>query len=893
MEEAVAGTGTVAPVLGIESIDDAIDVDDLVDTVDPIGAASDPRTPTTVEVPTSIDCNPNKSPRDKNIKDMKNKENAFDNGYDSDGEMGPFNNRTDKEGQQLFNEDDDDGVGFVAERLIGDTVDDAIEDTDTIEDDTDTAVHIPIDSDTLNKLTLVQLRLELKLRQQPTSGVKFKLKDRLIKALDKKLPKYTEDYLVKKKAADTEAKKKNSIGGLSSFSKTAFWKELKPNEAVVEEPANPTFKIQRVYAPTVPEEDAAHVPVKHDFDHRFDVPTFSGKTTAYVLTEPRGRNKPRRMKYNRNNEPVTKEVTRTCAVVNPVFIKEYNLSKKTKPHEFANIFLPFKSDKVKTGPGSFSFEKMMKWTALKAAFADAGHSYYKGEYVPFSIDQIRKHSCAFYIFHGLSPSPRAEYKFNHQRNDPVNGNDFVYKSFGPNAFRKHKMVKAFLSLQDPGLPVPARDVDPNWKIRPLLDWMNFIGPKAVLLGECSSVDEMTIGFQGSHKDKRRITYKAEGDGFQCDALCQEGYCYQHYFRNDPAPKQYLKLGLSPLHARVMWLFDSLHDLHHQIGMDNLYNSAAFCRAAYLHSMKVLCHGVVRKGGRGAPKCIIQEEVTDRKKQILVRGTVKAAHLQGDDVVKCLVASSVYDTKPVHYLSMVSVVLEWVAVEKKVYNVDTQKTEFIRFLRLNVIHKYNHTMGHVDVADQLRGSYRIDIYVRNRKWWWAIMFWAFGTLLTNAYVVYIKVNVAEGVEKKHLLSHYDFRKEIALNWLDSSYEPRTHRIKEAPTKKTGLSSMFSSPSSVSTITTASSLRATYCNDSSLAENGALNCRLDTTLPHLPSRKTGTKSQCALHRWTGNRMEAGILYCRSCNIHLCIDCYEIFHTESNLVAKKKELTIKYNR
>jgi hypothetical protein len=77
---------------------------------------------------------------------------------------------------------------------------------------------------------------------------------------------------------------------LSSFSKTAFRKELKPNQAVVEEPANPTFKIQRVHAPTIPEEDAAHVPVKHDFDHRFDVPPFAGKTTAYVLTEPRGRN---------------------------------------------------------------------------------------------------------------------------------------------------------------------------------------------------------------------------------------------------------------------------------------------------------------------------------------------------------------------------------------------------------------------------------------------------------------------------------------------------------------------------------------------------------------------------------------------------------------------------
>jgi hypothetical protein len=89
------------------------------------------------------------------------------------------------------------------------------------------------------------------------------------------------------------------------------------------------------------------------------------------------------MRYNKNNEPVTKVVTRTCSVINPAFIKEHNFSKRTKPHEFANIFL---KNRTKTGPGSFSFEKMMNWTHTKAIYADAGNSYYKGEYVPFSID---------------------------------------------------------------------------------------------------------------------------------------------------------------------------------------------------------------------------------------------------------------------------------------------------------------------------------------------------------------------------------------------------------------------------------------------------------------------------------------------------------------------------
>jgi hypothetical protein len=227
MEEAVGGTSTVAPVEGIKS------VIDIADSIDPIG---DPSTPSTVvDVPTSITCNPNRSPRDKSIKDMKNKEDAFEQGYDSDGEMGPFYNRTDKEGQQIFNEDDDDGVGFVAERGIddeGDVVADADADADADDIEEEVYHHVPIDSDRLNKMNLVELKIELKLRQQLLSGAKFKLKERLIKALDKKVPKYTEESLAKKKAVAAEAKKKNPTQGLSSFSKTAFWKELKPNQAV-------------------------------------------------------------------------------------------------------------------------------------------------------------------------------------------------------------------------------------------------------------------------------------------------------------------------------------------------------------------------------------------------------------------------------------------------------------------------------------------------------------------------------------------------------------------------------------------------------------------------------------------------------------------------------------
>eukprot|EP00957_Ditylum_brightwellii_P149143 11357731-Ditylum_brightwellii.AAC.1 len=98
-------------------------------------------------------------------------------------------------------------------------------------------------------------------------------------------------------------------------------------------------------------------------------------------------------------------------------------------------------------------------------------------------------------------------------------------------------------------------------------------------------------FKGKHRDKRKITYKAGGDGFQAD--------------------EFLK-----------------HE-HHQYAMDNLYNSASFYRAAYNHEKKVLCHGVTRKGGRGIPDCVQQEDQKSAADQRLACGTVKVAVLEGD------------------------------------------------------------------------------------------------------------------------------------------------------------------------------------------------------------------------------------------------------------------------
>ena len=119
---------------------------------------------------------------------------------------------------------------------------------------------------------------------------------------------------------------------------------------------------------------------------------------------------------------------------------------------------------------------------------------------------------------------------------------------------------------------------------------------------------------------------------------------------------------------------------------------------------------------GLPSYVLQEEKTIKKDQMQVCGTVKVAILKGDSNCPDLVATSVYDTKPVHFLSMSCSSIRWIIKSRLVYCVDTQTTELIEFLRLNINDDYNEDMGHVDISDQLRNYYRFDHWMRKTKWW---------------------------------------------------------------------------------------------------------------------------------------------------------------------------------
>ena len=75
------------------------------------------------------------------------------------------------------------------------------------------------------------------------------------------------------------------------------------------------------------------------------------------------------------------------------------------------------------------------------------------DFYPFTPDEMRRH-LGMYIVHDLSPSPEVSMKFKTQSEDDINRDDFVNRSLGPQAVRRHKHFRHFFATQNPLLRPP-------------------------------------------------------------------------------------------------------------------------------------------------------------------------------------------------------------------------------------------------------------------------------------------------------------------------------------------------------------------------------------------------------------------------------------------------------
>ena len=94
--------------------------------------------------------------------------------------------------------------------------------------------------------------------------------------------------------------------------------------------------------------------------------------------------------------------------------------------------------------------------------------------------------------------------------------------------------------------------------------------------------------------------------------------------------------------------------------------------------------------------------------------MKSAVLDGVPDLTGLVAVSVYDTNPVHFLSMCCKAIKWVQKTRQLCDPETQMVRDDHFLSFNVNDLYRYNMNSADLSDQLRNVYQVYQWMRKYK-----------------------------------------------------------------------------------------------------------------------------------------------------------------------------------
>jgi hypothetical protein len=229
-----------------------------------------------------------------------------------------------------------------------------------------------------------------------------------------------------------------------------------------------------------------------------------------------------------------------------------------------------------------------------------------GDFVPFEFYNM----IGLLFANGLNPRPVFESWFSSQPSHPLMSNtllscgvvDKMVHGRRALGLQRCATLLAFLTLSNYQLnPAEEQQRNPIWKVQSLIDELNHCARKCWMLRKVVAIDKQTIGSKGQCEMKLFISYKREGDGFQCDALCDDGYTFSFFFQHGNAPKlwtEYDQLDLLDTVKCFVWLAEQLPNIWTRIYMNKFYNSQKFCFALFI--TKCLGHGIACPTGWGIP-----------------------------------------------------------------------------------------------------------------------------------------------------------------------------------------------------------------------------------------------------------------------------------------------------
>lgn len=270
------------------------------------------------------------------------------------------------------------------------------------------------------------------------------------------------------------------------------------------------------------------------------------------------------------------------------------------------------------------------------------------------------------------------------------------------------------------------------------------------------VDEQMIPFTGQICIKQYVKGKPCPWGIKVFVLCgKSGQAYDFLVYQGQStgidPAQQKKFGLGG--SVVLHLCSRIQKEGHKLFFDNYFSGYALFEE--LKSLKIFAAGTVRINRFLKPPLISDKEI--KKKQ---RGFCdETISEDGIIIVKWL------DNKPVCLASNYVGKDE----EDQVKRWDKKKAEYIHINRPQVIKQYNHSMGGVDLLDQLISIYRI--FIRSRKWTLRVIMHFVDFAIVNAWLEYKRDCMKANVPTKKVLDLLHFRMSIVEGLLYANKKVR--------------------------------------------------------------------------------------------------------------------------
>jgi Transposase IS4 len=302
---------------------------------------------------------------------------------------------------------------------------------------------------------------------------------------------------------------------------------------------------------------------------------------------------------------------------------------------------------------------------------------------------------------------------------------------------RFQQIKRFLHIS----PVN----EPN---EPHVSWYSKVEPLASHIRETSkrlyipcsqvSVDEMIARFSGRSAHTVRMKNKPTPEGYKILSLCDAGYTYTFMFTSRVEKNTNIEpvAGLNETGRLVWHLVKQLPQTKtFHVYMDNYFSNIPLFK--YMRDNGIGACGTVRTNSAKFPK-----ELKVGKTLSLDWNTLCGK------VIDNVLATLWIDNGPVTMLTTIHKIGgdEWKIIRNRrrpretSSNSNTVRQVFGNAPRKElaipkVIDDYNHYMGGVDIADQLRGYYNCQLTVR--RTWFPLLFWLLDTVLVNCSILYHK------------------------------------------------------------------------------------------------------------------------------------------------------------